>query len=104
MNASTLEYLITQRLLAVRRMRHSATRVTREYVTAASLEAFKVEFFTTGMYVREQKLTSQCALRSLREWGLKPITEKIGIRKIYCRRDALATGSFRDRHDLPCTE
>ncbi|SMG49662.1 hypothetical protein SAMN02746000_03086 [Paracoccus sp. J56] len=85
-------------------MRHSATRVTREYVTTASLEAFKVEFFTAGMYAREQNLTSQCAAQTLRECGLKPITEKIGIRKIYRRRDALATGSFCDHHDLPCTE
>ncbi len=81
----TLQFLISQRLLEIRRMRHSVTRITRNYVTVESLDEFVDRYLTAGMYARERGLTDQIAARILRDNGPKPITTQPGIRLIYPR-------------------
>lgn len=84
-NDRTLQFLVSQRLLEIRHMRHSVTRVTRNYITVESLDEFVERYMTAGMFARERGVTNQLAARILRARSSKPITTQPGIRLIYPR-------------------
>ncbi|RJE82579.1 TniQ family protein [Paracoccus onubensis] len=93
-NTRTLEYLVENHFLDVRRMRHSVTRATRDYITADSLTSFTASFITAGMFARENGLNGKHGANLLRKWGPKPINSDPGLRSIF-RREELQTISFK---------
>ncbi|RNF36079.1 TniQ family protein [Paracoccus methylarcula] len=93
-NARTLDYLVENHFLEVKRMRHSVTRATRDYITADSMSSFTASFITAGMFARENGLNGKHGANLLRKWGPKPINSDPGLRSIF-RREELQTISFK---------
>lgn len=89
-DSKTLEWLIGERYLEVKRMRHSVTRVTRDYVTIGSVTQFEAEYSSSATIARELGLAKRFITSRLRVAGHRPIEAPYGTRPIY-RRCEIAT-------------
>ena len=85
----TLQVLVEQRYLQVERLRHTMTRVTRLYVTAASYADFKASYATSGMLAGEMGLSRGKASAIFRKLGLNSVISAPGTRPVYRRRDVV---------------
>lgn len=90
-DSKTLDWLICERYLEVTRMRHSISRVTRDYVTIGSVTRFEADYGTAGVIARQLGLASHFVARRLRVAGHAPIEAPHGTRPIYQRRDIATT-------------
>ena len=72
-------------------MRHSISRVTRDYVTIGSVTRFEADYGTAGVIARQLGLASHFVARRLRVAGHAPIEAPHGTRPIYQRPDIATT-------------
>lgn len=86
-DGSTLQVLVEWGYLQVSRLRHSTTRVTRLYVTAASYADFKASYVTSGILAAESGLSFGKAAAALRKMGLSSIISAPAVRPVYRRCD-----------------
>lgn len=90
-DSRTLDWLVRERYLKVTRMRHSISRVTRDYVAIGSVVQFEAEYGTAGVIARQLGLASPYVARRLRVVGHLPIEAPKGTRPIYRRSDIVTT-------------
>lgn len=72
-------------------MRHSDSRVTRDYVTIGSVTQFEAEYSSAGIIARELGLAKRYIISRLRVAGHLPIESPYGTRPIYRRREIATT-------------
>ncbi|MFS4439634.1 TniQ family protein [Paracoccaceae bacterium GXU_MW_L88] len=85
-DAATLNWLIDAGYIDLQRMRHSHTRVTRDYITAESLQRFESAYGTAEAIARKHGQSAKDIRRVVRGKGLSEINEGLALRKIY-RKD-----------------
>ena len=73
------------------RVRHSITRVTRDYITVASVNKFEAHYATAGLIARELGVASHLVPRQLRAAGHLPSEAPRGTRPIYRLREIATT-------------
>ena len=91
LNYRTLDWLLEQGYLDVAQMRHSTTRLTRDYVTAESVKRFEAEYVTASSIARRLGLGTHFVARQLRLAGQVPLDAAARTRPIYRCREINAT-------------
>ena len=89
-DGKTLQILVERGYLQVSRLRHSTTRVTGLYVTAASYADFKANYATSGMVACETGLSFGTAAATLRKLGVSTIISVPTARPVYRRCEIIA--------------